>query len=203
MTVHIPATVKDPDRIRERREQIVRAAVALFSEKGFHKATTRELARDSGISNGALYEYVKSKEDILYLVCQHIHNEVQRRLEDALSSEVYAVDRLRDALDSFFHVIHDLQDEVLLIYQESRNLPPAFLHDVLRREETIVRLFENILTAGVEEGAWEVPPHAIRVLAHDIVVMGQMWAFRRWAFDDGSFDEFAASQIQMILRSLQ
>lgn len=200
LTVHIPTSVKDPERIRDRRAQIIEAAVRLFSEKGFHKATTRELAKASGLSNGALYEYVESKEDILYLVCQYIHEEMHARLQHSLSQEGTARHRLSHAISSFFQVIRDMQDEVLLIYQESRSLPAPFLRDVLAQEQEIARVFEHLLYEGEKDDTLRIPASEVPVLAHDIVVMGQMWAFRRWALQAVSFEEFSQQQIDLLLR---
>lgn len=201
MTVHIPTTVKDPGRIQDRRARIIEAAVALFAEKGFHRATTRELAKASGLSNGALYEYVQSKEDILYLVCQHIHSEMHIRLGEGQSRHELAIDRLRDAMCSFFEVIHDMQDEVLLIYQESKCLPSDFLHDVLSHEQEIARVFEQLLQAGIGDKSIELEAADIPLLAQDIVVLGQMWAFRRWSLQDTSFERFAQQQVDLVLKS--
>ena len=53
-------------------QEIVDAAVELFIQNGFHKTTTRQIAKAAGFSIGSLYEYVASKEDILYLVCDAI-----------------------------------------------------------------------------------------------------------------------------------
>ncbi len=75
-TKDVPSLVKNQDLIYRRRMQIIDAAVKLFIDKGFHKTTTREIARAAGISTGLLYEYVTSKEDVLYLVCEAIHAEV-------------------------------------------------------------------------------------------------------------------------------
>ena len=61
------------------------AAVKLFIDKGFHKTTTREIAREAGISTGLLYEYVSTKEDVLYLVCDAIHAEVEHAVAEAVS----------------------------------------------------------------------------------------------------------------------
>jgi len=201
MTVHIPTTVKDPGRIQDRRARIIEAAVALFAEKGFHRATTRELAKASGLSNGALYEYVQSKEDILYLVCQHIHSEMHIRLGEGQSRHELAIDRLRDAMCSFFEVIHDMQDEVLLIYQESKCLPSDFLHDVLSHEQEIARVFEQLLQAGIGDKSIALEAADIPLLAQDIVVLGQMWAFRRWSLQDTSFERFVQQQVDLVLKS--
>ena len=69
--------IKDLDLIERRRKEIVNAAVPLFIGKGFHKTTTRQISKAAKFSIGALYEYVTSKEDVLYLVCQAIHDEVK------------------------------------------------------------------------------------------------------------------------------
>jgi TetR/AcrR family transcriptional regulator, cholesterol catabolism regulator len=79
----IPTLVKDDSLVAERRRGIVEAAVGLFVRKGYHATTTREIARAAGVSNGLLYEYVPSKEDLLYLVCDSIHGEMESRLREA------------------------------------------------------------------------------------------------------------------------
>lgn len=201
MGIEIATTVKDPERIRERRTQIIQAAVRLFIEKGFHKTTTREIAKASKLSNGALYEYVESKEDILYLVCQHIHQEIHARLADSLSSHERAIERLQESIASFLSVIRDMEDEVLLIYQESKSLPHQYLREVLHNEQIITDIFVGLLQDGVRDSSVEIAESAIPLVAHDIIALGQMWAFRRWALRDMEFSEFVRQQINMILRS--
>ena len=58
-----------PDPIREqlieaRRNQILDAAAAVFAEKGFHRATTKEIAKTAGVSEGTIYNYFASKADL-------------------------------------------------------------------------------------------------------------------------------------------
>ena len=83
----IPTQVKNPDLVERRRRQIAAAAVKLFIEKGFHKTTTSQIAGASGFSIGSLYEYFASKEDILYLVCELIHAEVERGVTEAMTKQ--------------------------------------------------------------------------------------------------------------------
>jgi TetR/AcrR family transcriptional regulator, cholesterol catabolism regulator len=197
--VQIGSNVKDPERIRERRQQIVEAAVRLFSEKGFHKTTTREIAKASGLSNGALYEYVNSKEDILFLVCQHIHNEIARQLDIHLTDADSGAAKLRRAIEGLFAVMQRMQADVLLIYQEAKSLPRPYLREVLRQEQRIVEMFEHLLQEGVKDGTLKVSCERIPLLAHNIVVMGQMWAFHRWALKDVSFEQFAELQTSILM----
>lgn len=199
MSILVQSNVKDPDRVRARHQQIIDASVQLFTKKGFHKTTTREIARASGISIGALYEYVKTKEDILFLVCQHIHKEVLAQLTATLAEEQSGAKRLTEAIKGFYRVVHHMQDQVLLIYQESKSLPAPFLHEVLNKEQGITDVFAQLIQLGVEDGSLLVDAALIPLIAHDIVVTGQMWAFRRWALRDLSLDEFVSFQTTMIL----
>ncbi|CAA9460150.1 MAG: Transcriptional regulator, AcrR family [uncultured Rubrobacteraceae bacterium] len=67
--------------VRARREQIVEAATRVFAEKGFRRATTREVAREAGISEGTIYNYFEDK-DALLMAILHELNETERRAED-------------------------------------------------------------------------------------------------------------------------
>lgn len=52
-------------RAAERKMQIITAAANLFAEKGFHRTTTRDIADEADVSEGTLYNYFDSKDDLL------------------------------------------------------------------------------------------------------------------------------------------
>ncbi|MCL4301253.1 MAG: TetR/AcrR family transcriptional regulator [Anaerolineae bacterium] len=51
--------------IEARRTQILMGAAEVFSQKGFHQATTKEIAQAADVSEGTIYNYFKNKRDIL------------------------------------------------------------------------------------------------------------------------------------------
>ena len=58
-----PRTPEQSEKIREeRREQILRAALQIFAEKGYHSARVSDVAARAGVSQGTIYWYFKSKE---------------------------------------------------------------------------------------------------------------------------------------------
>ena len=67
--------------VRARREQIVEAATRVFAEKGFHCATTREVARAAGVSEGTIYNYFEDKDALLLAILDRL-NETERRAAD-------------------------------------------------------------------------------------------------------------------------
>ncbi|MDN4606026.1 TetR/AcrR family transcriptional regulator [Sporosarcina highlanderae] len=176
----VKSSVKDESLIEKRRDQIIDGAVRLFKEKGFHRATTREIAKAAGFSIGTLYEYIRTKEDVLYLVCDSIYNEVQSRLSELMDQEG-TVEGLRSAIDTYYHLIDDMSDEFVVMYQESKSLPKDALQYVLKKEMEMVALFKNLLQACTRSGELRISEEAVDMAAHHVVVQGQMWAFRRWA----------------------
>jgi AcrR family transcriptional regulator len=74
---------KAPDPIQEtlkdlRREQILKAAIKVFAEKGFRAAKMQEVANAAGIANGTVYNYFKSKDEVLLALLEYL-NETDER----------------------------------------------------------------------------------------------------------------------------
>jgi AcrR family transcriptional regulator len=201
-TRDIPTQVKDPDLVNRRRSQIADAAVQLFIEKGFHKTTTRQIARASGISIGSLYEYFTSKEDILYMVCESIHAEVESGLTEAMSRATAGPEALAEVIREYFEVCHRMSDFILLIYQESQSLPSQWRKRVLENELKITGLVVEVLARIAASG--ELPglkEQYIELAAHNIVVLGHMWTFRRWYLSRHySLEDYIKRQTAFILK---
>lgn len=198
----VQSSVKDENLIEKRREQIIDGAVKLFKEKGFHRATTREIAKAAGFSIGTLYEYIRTKEDVLYLVCDSIYNEVQSRLSTSMDQEGN-VEGLRSAIDTYFHLIDDMSDEFVVMYQESKSLPKDALQYVLKKEMEMVSLFKRLIHACVKSGELRITEDAVDIAAHHVVIQGQMWAFRRWAIQSQySIDQFITLQTDQLFNGI-
>ncbi len=180
-TRDIPTQVKNQDLVQRRRRQIVDAAVGLFIQNGFHKTTTRQIAAAAGFSIGSLYEYVASKEDILYLVCDAIHAEMERGMADAMQRVSGEDNPLAAVIRAYLLVCDRMNDHILLIYQETQSLPYKWRKVVLENEVRITGLFTRALAQLVAAG--DIPrlsAASMDLVAHNIAVIGHMWTFRRW-----------------------
>jgi AcrR family transcriptional regulator len=201
-TAVIPTLVKDPELVDRRRRQIADAAMRLFIRNGFHKTTTRQIARAAEISIGSLYEYFNCKEDILYVVCDFIHSEMERGVARAMREASGGRDALAMVIRAYFTVCHRMSDFILLIYQETRSLPPQWRKRVLENELRITGLLVGVLARLSAAG--ELPhleERSLEITAHNIVVMGQMWTFRRWFLAKHyGIEDYIALQTEAILR---
>ena len=180
-TNQIPTQIKDKALVARRRRQIVDAAVELFLQNGFHKTTTRQIACAAGISIGLLYEYISTKEDILYMVCDAIHAEMHAAVTEALERSQADEHPLAAAIREYFLVCHGWSNHIVLIYQEIHSLPSNWRKIVLENEMRITGLFSNVLMDMIHQGQLPaLDDHALDLAAHNISVLGHMWAFRRW-----------------------
>ncbi|AND42490.1 MULTISPECIES: TetR/AcrR family transcriptional regulator [Cytobacillus] len=200
----VQASVKDERLVKKRRDQMIKGAVTLFIQKGFHRTTTREIAKASGFSIGTLYEYIRTKEDVLYLVCDSIYDQVAERLQKGLDTKQGTLESLKQGIADYFKVVDEMQDEVLVMYQEVKALTKDALPYVLKKEIEMVGMFEHVITLCVENGELDLPEKKIKMIAHNIFVQGQMWAFRRWSLQKMySIDEYIQLQTNLLIQGIK
>lgn len=201
-TRDVPTLVKNPELVERRRRQIVDAAVELFIQQGFHKTTTRQIAGRAGFAVGSLYEYVASKEDVLYLVCEAIHAEVERGITTVLDRAIGGREALVEVVREYFLVCHRMSDHILLLYKETQSLPSQWRKRVLENEVRITGLFVEVLARLFSSGDLShLNERSIELIAHNISVLGHMWTFRRWFLARHySIEDYILLQTEFLLK---
>lgn len=199
-TQEVATQIKNKKLVEERRRQIVDAAVKLFIKNGYHKTTTRILAKETGLSIGSLYEYISTKDDILFLVCMAIHNEVEQGLKDALARSTGGREALQEIIREHFLVCDRMSDHVLLMYQVTHFLPEKWQKTVLEAELRITALFINAMQQLKEAGELPLDDDTINLIGHNISVIGHTWAFRRWYFAKHfTVEQYIGKQTEFIM----
>ena len=107
---------------RTRQKQITRAALTVFSRKGFGEATVADIAEEAGIGVGTIYNYYRDKQDVLIsLIAEHlisanlvkiIENTARRNSEDLFQSLIeerlaFGLDNVQKLLFLFFEIQRD------------------------------------------------------------------------------------------------
>ncbi len=200
-TKDVPTQIKNPELVDQRRRQIVDASVQLFIQQGFHKTTTRQIAQACGFSIGSLYEYVASKEDVLYLVCDAIHAEIEKNVNLAIDRTNEGKQALAEMIRAYFMVCHEMSDHIQLIYAEMHSLPTEWKKRVLENEVRITGFFVEVLAQLMFNGDLpRLTEQSVELIAHNISVLGHMWTFRRWFLARHySIDDYIKLQTEFIL----
>ncbi len=99
-----PKTNKQFEEIREKsKENILRSALHLFSEKGYFSTSVRQIAQQAKVSSGLMYNYFSSKESLLRAITEKALSIIDDIVDtdEVLSPE----DNLRKMIERFFEVL--------------------------------------------------------------------------------------------------
>ena len=176
----IKTATKSIELVRERRDALINAAIGVFIEKGFHNATVRDIGRAADMTQGTIYNYVSSKDDILYMVCDRIVTEYQEQTLKVLATSHEPVERVRSAVRAVCQVMYRHRKEILLIYQDSHLLEPRSRRVILARVEEFIRMFERIITDAARE--LKVPLARPHFSANILTFLPVIIALRGWSF---------------------
>ena len=112
---------------------------------------------------------------------------------------------LAASIRAFFLVCDRLSDHIVLIYQEIHCLPSKWRNIVLDNEKKVTDLFSRILADQAGKGELCIADrNALELAAHNISVLGHMWAFRRWLLSaQYSIDQYIEIQTRFILSRYQ
>ena len=199
----IKSNIKNKDLIDTRRTEIINVTTGLFVNKGFHQTSVREIARETGMSMGALYDYIRTKEDILFLVCDHIHRTVRDKLRESIASDKPALDILKNAIRDYFIIIDQNQDYMLLLYQETKSLSKNSRKYIFGAENELTSIFEDILKQCIKEKSISINNRKVKLAANNIMVIGQRWAFRRWSLHDKyAINSYIKAETELILKGI-
>lgn len=178
----IAAQVKDAELVAERRAHIAQAAARVFRAKGFHNATIRDVAVEAGLSQGSLYNYVRTKDDILYLVHQDMTAAYARDVEAAIDGLTEPRARLRAAIAAFVHSMRERHADIALIYQETHALGGESRRAVLAQTQIFIERFGQLIEEARAAGM--TLPGAGKLAADIVTFLPVMLSLRRWHIRD-------------------
>ena len=158
--------VKKPDPIQElvtaaRRKQILDAATQVFADKGFHRATIKDIARVAGIADGTMYTYFASKTEVLLGILHRLNESTEREQQLTPESE--------QDLRSFFTAY--LRQRMALLWPNAEVFQ-AVLPEMLVNEELRELYYQQVLvpTFAVAEHAFQARSAKGQVLSIDVAL---------------------------------
>ena len=145
------SSVKNPILVRERRRALIDAAVEVFFAKGYHACRVADVAEAAGISQGTVYNYVNSKEDLLFMIVEDHFLAYERIVGSALEPARTSREKLDALLKGTVEAIFKYRKHYVVMLRElhhvERNRRRAFMQ--LAAEQR--KFCENILVEIAEE----------------------------------------------------
>jgi AcrR family transcriptional regulator len=127
--------------IAARRAQILDAATQVFAEKGFNRATIRDVARAAGVADGTIYNYFANKTDLLFGLLDRL-NDTERRPESLAQAAEASV-------PAFFRAY--LRERVEALWSNA-DLFRAVLPELLANPELRARYYGEVIAPTMALG---------------------------------------------------
>ena len=167
--------------IRERRQQILGAAIEVFGSHGFYGATMQAIATRAGLSVGLIYQYFEDKDELLFEVLNDILDAYLREIPKAQDAESDPMKRFRAGVHAFCRVVDDQSAATFLGYRESRSLSRSRLKAVMEKELRSTRLIRDSILACQRAGL--LKGIDAEQLTYHLVVYIHSWVLNTWRFE--------------------
>lgn len=138
---------------RRRAEEIVAAAATVFAEKGYHGASTQDVADRLGMKQASLYYYVRSKEAALERVCLRDVGDMIERALAAANGPGDAVQKLTEIVRGHLSALDERLAFVRCILRERRFLPEDSRRRINRLMRRYERIVQDVIESGIASGA--------------------------------------------------
>jgi AcrR family transcriptional regulator len=146
----LPSTRRQAQR--RRAPEIIDAAARVFAERGFHGATTQDIADVLGIRQASLYYYFSSKEAALEVVCLKGVEGFFDAAKAIAAGPGNAAERLSLLIESHLSPLVDRGNYVRVFLNERQHLPSESRRRIGRWSRGLERIFEQVIREGIESG---------------------------------------------------
>ena len=170
-----------PEYKEEAKAKIIKAARTVFAKKGYHDATMDDVAKEVGVSKGALYSYFKSKEDLLKEIYLQSHRDLRTIIDTAcekhdlpqMLEDVYTMvtERYKGNLHTHFEEValasHDEKIKKIIVEDYNRDIETvqAFIAEKMKQglmrtdidAKTLAELFTALYLGTMEKLVHGVP----------------------------------------------
>jgi AcrR family transcriptional regulator len=172
-------TIKSPS---PRRAELVAAAARLFSRRGYHGTSMRDLGDELGLLRGSLYAHIGSKEELLFDVVREGAARFLERGRAAYGSPGPASARLRAFLVAHVETAIEHLDAATVFLNEWRYLSDGRREEIRVQRDAYEAMVKRIVAEGVASG--EFRADADVAFAARLVLSAGNWTYT-WYRPDG------------------
>jgi len=134
----------------DRLERLITTATGIFARQGFHATSMRDLSRASGLSLAGIYHYVRSKDELLFLIQDRCFREVLAGAEAALARVTGREERIRAFIRHHLVFFAGHMDKMKVLSHEDDELTGAMRERVQERKRAYVDLLTGLLDDGAD-----------------------------------------------------
>jgi len=147
----IPLTKEEQEK---RRHEIFHQVVQIFSKKGFHETSMREVADAAGLGKSTLYDYFKTKDEILIYFFEDQLRDMTQEAQRIALQNLSADERLRQITEKYLESLQANKSLFLKLMQESQRLKLDSQRQVQAKRYAYQDLIRALIDEGIREGVF-------------------------------------------------
>ena len=153
-----------------RKEVIIEKAAELFKEKGYKASGMRELAEVLGIEAASLYNHIKSKSELLHLICFEVANKYTLVLDEIEHKKNSSLNKVEELLRFLINGMINHYQEVYVADREWKYLEEPYLSNFQTQRRSYRKRIAAIIEAGIQKKEIKAidAPTAVLILLHAI-----------------------------------
>ena len=134
------------------KERILEAALEIFSQKGFHPATTDEIAERAGVGKGTLYRYFETKEKLFAELVRLRLEELEKRAGSVMDGHDDVLTMISKYIRVYFEFFDGNQRLFRLIVQEQLELGEHSVEEYFRKVMRAIPHLKRKVYEGTQQG---------------------------------------------------
>lgn len=143
--------IKTANKEVSRKDIIIEKAATLFKEKGFKAASMREIADVVGVEAASLYNHIKSKNELLNIICFDVANRYTHKMEDVESSTLSTLEKVESLLRFHINGMIEHFEQVYVSDREWKHLDNPYLSNMQNQRRTYRKRFAALIEAGIKQ----------------------------------------------------
>lgn len=187
----------------EKKKKILTSAIKIIGDKGYQNATIAEIAKDAGIGDATIYEYFKSKEDLLLAIPVEITKELIPQINDHMMGIKGAFNKLRKFIWWWLHYVEKNPGYGSIVLLELKTSKAYVSTEAYQAARSFYQIVLNIIKEGQEEGA--VKKEINPFLARSLCVGAMEHIIIRWLLKDRKYSliQYADELADLLIDSLK
>jgi AcrR family transcriptional regulator len=184
-----------------RKDQIYEAAERLFSERGYHATSMRDIARELGIEGGSLYSHISGKQELLFEIVLRGSEQFLRAAREAIALNRTARARLRELMRRHLAIVAESTPRAIVHFHEWRHLELERQAFILARRDEYEAYVRQIIREGVAAG--EFAPYDERLIGLHVLSLLN-WTYQ-WYTPGGTWNanDLADRFFDLLMRGLE
>lgn len=145
----IPLTEEEQQR---RRKEIFDASAHLFLEKGFNETSMREIAEAAGVGKSTLYDYFRTKDEIMVFCFEHEIDDITQRAQEIIGQDLDVIEKVRKITKIQMESLVANKNFFLRLSFEADRLPPESQQKIQAKRHAYQDLIRHLIEDGIRLG---------------------------------------------------